>query len=89
MYRIADDVAFGDSLLVLSTCDYLFYGDRLVVIARKLRPGESAETIDTSVYEENDMMLWPDVYYSLSYATSTKPSDEAIAQAYLKYYGQP
>ena len=88
MYRIADDVTYGDSLLVLSTCDYMFYGDRLVIVARKLRDGESADAIDPSVYEENEVMKWPDVYYTLSYATGTRPTDEAIDRAYTEYYGQ-
>lgn len=87
MYRIPDDVNETDSLLVLSTCDYLFYGDRLVVIARRLRDGETAETIDTARYERNDVMLWPEVYYSLSYATTTKPTDEETERAYTQYYG--
>ena len=42
------DVAFGDQLLVLSTCSTEYADSRFVVIARKLREGETAADIDVS-----------------------------------------
>ena len=85
LYRIRDDAAPGDPLLVLSTCNYLFYGDRLVIVARRLRAGESAE-VDTSAYEDNRVTRWPERYYSLSYA-APRPSESDIAEDYARYYG--
>ena len=86
LFHIDDDVHYGDSLLVFSTCEYSFWGDRLVVIARKLRGGESAD-VSTGNYETNPVVLMPDSYYDLSYIKETAPSQEAIDAAYEKFYG--
>lgn len=42
------DVTYGDKFLVLSTCSNEYSGSRFVVMARKLRPGESVSEIDVS-----------------------------------------
>ncbi len=42
------DVTYGDKFLVLSTCSNEYSGSRFVVLARKLRPGESVGEIDVS-----------------------------------------
>jgi SrtB family sortase len=40
LFNIPVDVQPGDSILTLSTCAYEFDGERLVVMARLVRPGE-------------------------------------------------
>ncbi len=87
MYYIPDDPKIDDSYLVMSTCEYLYWGDRLVIIARRLRDGESAEAIDTSAYQKNPVRLWPDKYYTMDYINATRPSDEAIQNGYEAFYG--
>lgn len=42
------DVTYGDKFLVLSTCSNEYRDSRFVVLARKLRPGESVSEIDVS-----------------------------------------
>lgn len=51
------DVQPGDQLLVLSTCSYERAHWRMVIVARKLREGET--TIDVSSAEENPAPLMP------------------------------
>ena len=78
---------YSDSLLVFSTCEYNFWGDRFVVIARKLREGESASSVATGKYEVNPVILMPDSYYALGYIHETAPSQETVDAAYEKFYG--
>jgi sortase B len=54
-----------DQLLTLSTCLYDFTGERLVVVARKLREGETAENFQnlTVTLAENPEM--PPIWYEL------------------------
>ena len=58
-YYTGIDLEYGDELLTLSTCDFSCLSDmRMVVVARKVRPGESpvldTDTfIDNSGYDEN------------------------------------
>ena len=87
LFHIDDDVNYDDSLLVFSTCEYNFWGDRLVVVARRLREGESADAVSTEKYESNPVILMPDSYYALDYIHETAPSQEAIDAAYEKFYG--
>ena len=53
------DLEYGDEIITLSTCDFSMFNDmRLVVMARKVRPGESTTLdtgrfIDNSGYDEN------------------------------------
>lgn len=87
LFRIDDDVNFDDSLTVFSTCEYNFWGDRFVIIARKLRAGESADSVSTANYAVNPVVLMPDSYYALDYIRETAPSKEAINRNYEAFYG--
>lgn len=58
----AVDVGWGDSILTLSTCSNEFEPSRLVVMARKLRPGESP-AVDTASATVNQNALQPDFNY--------------------------
>lgn len=52
-YYTGINVKYGDELLTLSTCDFSMFSDmRLVVVARKLRNGESP-VLDTSAFVDN------------------------------------
>lgn len=73
------DVLPSDELLTLSTCTYEFKDARYVVVARKVREGESAD-VDTSQASMNPNPLYPDVWYQLF--GGTKP-DEAQLKANL------
>ena len=75
------DVRPSDELLTLSTCSYEFKDARYVVVARKVRKGESAE-VDTSKAQMNPTPLYPDVWYQLF--GGTKP-DEAQLKANLPH----
>ncbi|MCI5801153.1 MAG: class B sortase, partial [Oscillospiraceae bacterium] len=56
------DVQQGDKLLTLSTCDYSFKDSRFVVVARQLRPGESADVaVEQAQVNPNPVM--PQAYY--------------------------
>ena len=59
----AQDVVPGDEILTLSTCIYDFKGARLLVMARKLRPGESKE-MDASQITYNSEVVYPSAYYA-------------------------
>lgn len=73
------DVLPSDELLTLSTCSYEFQEARFVIVARKVRDGES-ETVDTSQATMNPSPLYPDIWYQLF--GGTKP-DEAQLKAAL------
>ncbi len=51
-FNIPVDVEYGDRLLTLSTCYYDYDGQRLVVMARKVRDGES-KTVDVNRAQYN------------------------------------
>lgn len=58
------DVLPSDELLTLSTCTYEFENARLVVVARRLRDGESRE-VDASAVSKAASPLMPDIWYQL------------------------
>lgn len=57
------DLQPGDKLITLSTCTYDFEEARFAIVARKLREGESAETINTSGAVVNPNPVMPNAYY--------------------------
>ena len=63
LYDTGVDLLPSDKLLTLSTCSHEFDDARLVVVARLVRPGESAD-VDTSLAALNTNVHYPQVYYS-------------------------
>ncbi len=57
------DVNSNDKFLTLSTCSYEWEPARHVIIARKLRNGETTENIDTTNFTVNKNPKWPAIYY--------------------------
>ncbi|MCI8622633.1 MAG: nicotinamide-nucleotide amidohydrolase family protein [Provencibacterium sp.] len=74
MVHTGVDVTPQDELLCLSTCSYEYWEARFVVVARRIRDGES-EKVDTSKIERNANPLMPDVYYEI--VKEKKPSEYA------------
>lgn len=75
IYDIPVDVEIGDNLLTLSTCYYEKDDQRLVVVARKVRDGESSE-VDVNAVTKN-----PDpkpLYSNSSSDTSSFDYDDII-----------
>lgn len=70
------DVTYGDKFLVLSTCSNEYSGSRFVVLARKLRPGESVSEIDVSDTRLNYGSNEIDWYAITSDITTTLDSSE-------------
>lgn len=67
-----------DQLLTLSTCSYEYSEFRTVLVARKVREGESSE-VDVSKATQNLDALWPDVHYS---SKDAKPKISTFSKAY-------
>ena len=70
----------NDPIITLSTCCYEFYQWRLVVVARKVRPGEDTN-VDVSLASHNDAPLFPDVYYQRYGGTRPEPLTFKTANA--------
>ncbi|MBR4867725.1 MAG: class B sortase, partial [Clostridia bacterium] len=56
------DVRYGDHLLTLSTCTYEFKTARLVVVARRVREGETSK-VDVSKTKKNLDAVYPKAYF--------------------------
>lgn len=81
LFNCPVDVNEDDELLTLSTCSYEFTNFRTVVVARKVRVGESAK-VDVSKASLNKNPVWPEVYYS-AYG-GTRPTLTDFCTAYEK-----
>lgn len=79
LFDIPVDVNEKDQLLTLSTCSYEFSEFRTIVVARKVRKGESSK-VDLTKAKLNPDPLWPDVYYN-TYGGS-KPKVTSFSKAY-------
>lgn len=64
LYSTGVDIKPTDKILTLSTCNYDWDEQRLVVVARLVREGESA-SVDTSLAKKNENPRYPQVYYDL------------------------
>ncbi len=62
LYDTGVDINTSDKILTLSTCSYEFSDARLVVVARMVRPGESAE-VDVSKAVVNENPRYPQIWY--------------------------
>jgi SrtB family sortase len=63
------DVQKGDKFLTLSTCSYEWDEARHVIVARKLRSGETEKSIDTTKFQKNPNPKWPAIYYKYNGGT--------------------
>lgn len=69
LYDTGVDVLPTDKLLTLSTCSHEFEDARFVVVARLVRPGESAE-VDVTKATENPNPRFPQAYYTAKKLTN-------------------
>lgn len=76
------DVKPGDKLLTLSTCSYEFKDARTVVVARKVREGESAK-VDTTGAKMNPNPLMPGAYWA-GPSSSAPPASSSSAATSLE-----
>ena len=72
------DVNEDDQLLTLSTCSYEFTEFRTVVVARKVRGGESSK-VNVSQATLNKSAVWPQVYYTRYGGTRPEVTDFCTA----------
>lgn len=59
----------NDAYLTLSTCSTEWDDSRHVLVARKLRDGETAENFDTTKFSKNPNPKWPAIYYKYNGGT--------------------
>ncbi len=62
----------NDKYLTLSTCAYEWDEARHVIIARRLRAGETTDSIDTTGFYVNDNPKWPAIYYKFNGGSYTE-----------------
>lgn len=67
-----------DELITLSTCSYEFTNFRTVVVARRVRIGES-DKVDVDKASLNDNAVWPEVYYNYRGGSRPKVTDFGTA----------
>ena len=79
LYDCPVDVNENDTLVTLSTCAYDFSEFRFVVVARKVRDGESTK-VDVSKANINPDTLYPDVWYRVR--GGTKPDVTTFQDAF-------
>ena len=58
-----------DEYLTLSTCSTEWDDSRHILVARKLRDGETADSIDTTKFSKNPNPKWPAIYYKYNGGT--------------------
>jgi hypothetical protein len=63
------DCNADDDYLTLSTCSTEWDDSRHVIVARKLRNGETKESIDTTNFSKNPNPKWPAIYYKYNGGT--------------------
>ena len=68
-----------DTVLILSTCTYELPDMRLLVIARKVRKGES-EDVNTNLAYQKDEVVYPDAWYATYPAV--RPEVSSFAEAH-------
>ncbi|MBR2315971.1 MAG: class B sortase [Clostridia bacterium] len=85
LYDTGVDVISSDKILTLSTCAYDFDSARFVVVARMVRPGESAE-VDTSMAKENENPHYPQAWYGKKKKDKKKNPYRDAEKWY--YYGE-
>lgn len=70
------DVKYGDQILTLSTCHYLLQDrSRLIIMARRVRPGEDLYE-GTTKSKPNNNIKWPSMYYNTK--TNEKYDEDAV-----------
>lgn len=79
IYSYPVSVNENDTLLILSTCTYEMDDMRLLVVARRIRSGESTD-VDTASSFEKKYVLYPDAWYDLY--TATRPEVTSFKDAY-------
>lgn len=62
IYDTGVDVLPSDKILTLSTCSHDFDDARFVVVARLVRPGETAD-VNTAIARNNEKPRYPQAYY--------------------------
>lgn len=69
------DVNENDKFITLSTCSYEWEPSRHVIIGRKLRSGETTDSIDLSKFEVNSNPKWPAIYYKYNGGTYVEQAE--------------
>lgn len=86
VYQIEDDATYDDDFLVMSTCDYIFWGDRLVIVARRLRDGETVESVQDDAIVVNKFVKYSDNYYET--VGGSCPDEATLEENYQNFYGK-